>query len=62
MRIRKPRGISFGQVLLVTFIGAAGGIYIYLPILRQLKSEQQLKPSSLTHTAHYKEDEKPKTD
>lgn len=33
MRIRKPRGITRGQIVLVTVLGVFGGVYIWRPLV-----------------------------
>lgn len=33
LRIRKPRGITKGQVVLVSILGVYGGVYIWKPML-----------------------------
>lgn len=33
MRIYKPRGVTKGQVVLVTILGFFGGVYIWKPLL-----------------------------
>lgn len=34
-RIRKPRGLTTGQLVLVTVLGVFGGVYIWKPLLVQ---------------------------
>lgn len=41
LRIRKPRGISTVQLMVVTLIGFAGGIYIWKPLFLALSPQQQ---------------------
>lgn len=33
LRIRKPRGVTRGQLALVTILGVFGGVYIWKPLL-----------------------------
>lgn len=35
MRIYKPRGITNGQIVLVTILGVIGGIYIWKPLFEE---------------------------
>lgn len=39
MKIKKPIGISGGQLSLVIVLGVLSGIYIYRPLLVQYKTE-----------------------
>lgn len=33
LRIRKPRGVTTGQLVLVTILGVFGGVYIWKPLI-----------------------------
>lgn len=33
LRIRKPRGVTRGQLVLITILGVFGGVYIWKPLL-----------------------------
>lgn len=39
MRIRKPRGLTTGQIALVTILGVFGGVYVWKPLLLRYKTE-----------------------
>lgn len=40
IRIRKPRGISTIQLMVVSVVGLIGGIYIWKPLFVNLRREQ----------------------
>lgn len=44
MRIYRPRGITNGQIVLVTVLGVIGGIYIWKPLFEENFPRQKRKP------------------
>lgn len=40
IRIRKPRGISTIQLLVVSVVGLVGGVYIWKPLFQNLRRQQ----------------------
>lgn len=41
MQIRRPRGVTVPQLMLVTAIGFLGGVYIWKPLILKYKNENQ---------------------
>lgn len=39
MRIRRPRGITVQQLMVVTAIGFLGGVYIWKPLILKYRAE-----------------------
>lgn len=45
MRIRKPRGFSTIQLMVVTVVGFAGGVYIWQPLFQSLQPSSKSEPT-----------------
>lgn len=43
MQIRRPRGITTQQLMVVTAIGFLGGVYIWKPLILKWKNEENSK-------------------
>lgn len=43
LRVRKPAGLSTIQLMVVTVIGFAGGVYIWKPLLQSYRKDQSAK-------------------
>lgn len=43
MYIRRPRGVTVPQLMVVTVIGFLGGIYIWKPLLLSYKAQKEAK-------------------
>jgi len=41
MQIRRPRGVTVPQLMVVTAIGLLGGIYIWQPLILKYKNEKK---------------------
>lgn len=41
MRIYRPKGVTKGQIVLVTILGVFGGVYIWKPFFEELKATQE---------------------
>lgn len=46
IRIRKPRGISLVQLMVVSVVGLVGGIYIWKPLFQELRRQKNEESSS----------------
>lgn len=46
MRIRRPRGITNTQILVVSTVGILGGVYIWKPLLERWKLEDKTTKAS----------------
>lgn len=46
MQIRRPRGITTQQLMVVTAIGFLGGVYIWKPLILKWKKEEGNKDSA----------------
>lgn len=44
-----PRRFSFMQMLAITVLGVAGGIYIWKPVFEQKLNPQQADQSEISH-------------
>ena len=43
MRIRRLRGVSNVQILVVSFIGVLGGVYVWKPLIENYRKESNPK-------------------
>lgn len=43
MQIRRPRGVTVPQLMVVTAIGIIGGVYIWRPLIVKWKGESNSK-------------------
>ncbi|KAG8228448.1 hypothetical protein J437_LFUL009099 [Ladona fulva] len=52
MYIRRPRGVSFVEIALVTVLGFFGGIYIWKPLILEYrnKHKKELEPPEETES------------
>lgn len=41
MQIRRPRGVTVPQLMIVTAIGFLGGVYIWQPLIIKYKNESK---------------------
>jgi len=41
MQIRRPRGVTVPQLMVVTAIGVLGGIYIWQPLILKYKNDKK---------------------
>lgn len=46
MQIRRPRGITVPQLMVVTAIGFLGGVYIWQPLILKYRNESKSGDSS----------------
>lgn len=46
MQIRRPRGVTVPQLMVVTAIGFLGGVYIWQPLILKYKNESKSGNSS----------------
>lgn len=55
MQIRRPRGVTVPQLMIVTAIGFLGGVYIWQPLIIKYKNESKAEntnnETSQTETA-----------
>ncbi|XP_054745171.1 uncharacterized protein LOC129249396 [Anastrepha obliqua] len=52
MRIRRPRGVTVQQLMVVTAVGFLGGVYIWKPLILKFRSENtQQKEESVKESA-----------
>lgn len=50
MQIRRPRGITVQQLMVVTALGFLGGVYIWQPLIVKWKKENSAKNEQKTET------------
>lgn len=48
MQIRRPRGITVQQLMVVTALGVLGGVYIWQPLIVTWKKEKSSKKEQTT--------------
>lgn len=51
MQIRRPRGVTIPQLMVVTVIGVLGGVYIWQPLLIKYRNEQKAEKANDTAEA-----------
>lgn len=50
MQIRRPKGVTVPQLMVVTAIGVLGGIYIWQPLILKYKNEKKTEEGNDTPT------------
>lgn len=50
MQIRRPRGITVQQLMVVTALGFLGGVYIWQPLIVKWKKENSSKNEQKSET------------
>lgn len=50
MQIRRPRGITVPQLMVITALGVLGGVYIWQPLIVKWKKENSDKKEQTTGT------------
>lgn len=48
MRIYRPRGLTRGQIVLVTVLGVFGGVYIWKPLFEELYPRKKSVEAGVT--------------
>lgn len=50
MQIRRPRGVTVPQLMVVTAVGFLGGVYIWKPLILRFKDENKAQNSETPTT------------